>query len=223
MKKRVNHFLSSSLLLLLMSVAAIAQNGSPDIAAKADELINAYVKQGKFCGSVLIAKGGTVLLNKGYGMANYELDVPNTPQTKFRLGSITKQFTAMLIAQLAERGQLNVEDPVTKYLPDYPKETGDKVKIYNLLTHSSGIQNFTSFPEYATVKLKTNKTAEIVALFKDKPLEFAPGEKFKYSNSGYVLLAYLIEKITGKTYEQVLKENILEPLGMKNTGYDHNN
>jgi CubicO group peptidase (beta-lactamase class C family) len=208
---------------LLVSVAAAAQNASPEIAAKADALINAYVKQGKFSGSVLIAKGGTILLNKGYGMANYELDVPNTPQTKFRLGSVTKQFTAMLIAQLAERGQLNVEDPVTKYLPDYPKETGDKVKIYNLLTHSSGVPNFTSFPEYATAKMKANKTAEIVALFKDKPLEFAPGEKFKYSNSGYVLLAYLIEKITGKTYEQVLKENIFEPLGMKNTGYDHNN
>ncbi|MBI3653716.1 MAG: serine hydrolase [Acidobacteria bacterium] len=194
-----------------------------DLAPKADEIVNAYVKQGKFSGAVLVAKGGKVVLSKGYGMASYELEAPNTPQTKFRLGSITKQFTGMAIAQLVERGLLNVEDPITKYLPDFPKETGDKVTVYHLLTHTSGIPSFTNFTDYKQIKMNPFSGEKLLAWLKDKPLEFTPGEKFKYNNSGYFLLGYIIEKVSGKSYEQYLQENIFAPLGMKNTGYDHSN
>jgi CubicO group peptidase (beta-lactamase class C family) len=217
MQKRLITLFNSIFLIALLGVAAMAQ----DLAPKADEIVNAYVKQGKFSGSVLVAKGGKVILSKGYGMASYELEVANTPQTKFRLGSITKQFTGLAIAQLQERGLVNVEDPITKYLSDFPKEVGDKVTVYHLLTHTSGIPSFTNFADYRQIKMNTFSGEKLIAWLKDKPLEFTPGEKFKYNNSGYFLLGYLIEKVSGKSYEQYLKENIFEPLGMKNTGYDH--
>jgi CubicO group peptidase (beta-lactamase class C family) len=218
MQKRFMTIFHTAILIALLSIAAMAQ----DLAPKADEIVNAYVKQAKFSGSVLVAKGGKVILSKGYGMANYELEVPNTPQTRFRLGSITKQFTSMAIAQLVERGLVKIEDPITKYLPDYPKETGDKVTVYHLLTHTSGIPSFTNGKDYQQIKMSPFSGEKLVAWLKDKPLEFAPGEKYNYNNSGYYLLGYLIEKVSGKSYEQYLKENIFEPLGMKDTGYDHN-
>jgi CubicO group peptidase (beta-lactamase class C family) len=217
-QKRALALFQFAFLVTVLSVATRAQ----DLAPKADEIVNAYVKQAKFSGSVLIAKGGKVVLSKGYGMANYELEVPNTPQTRFRLGSITKQFTSMAIAQLVERGLVNIEDPITKYLPDFPKETGDKVTVYHLLTHTSGIPSFTNFKDYQQIKMNPFSGEKLIAWLKDKPLEFTPGEKFNYNNSGYFLLGYMIEKVSGKSYEQYLKENIFEPLGMKNTGYDHN-
>ncbi len=219
MQNCLSKFITSTLLLFVLSVAAMAQ----DLAPKAEEIVNAYVKQNKFSGSVLVAKGGKVVLSKGYGMANYELDVPNTPQTKFRLASVTKQFTAMAIAQMQERGLLSVEDPITKYLPDYPKETGDKVTIYHLLTHSSGIPSITNSADYPQIKMNKFSGEKLVVWLKGKPLEFAPGENYKYNNSGYILLGYLIEKVSGKPFEQYMKENIFTPLGMKDTGFDRNN
>jgi CubicO group peptidase (beta-lactamase class C family) len=202
-------------LILILNLAAWSQ----DLAAKADEYLNTQTKLGAFSGSVLIAQGSKVLLCKGYGMANLELGVPNTPQTKFRLGSVTKQFTAMAIMQLQEKGLLNVNDPIIKYIPDYPN--GEKITIHHLLTHTSGIPNLTDFPDFLETVMIPSPVEKTVERFKNKPLEFEPGEKFNYSNSGYVLLGYLIEKISGKTYEDFLKENIFQPLNMVNSGYDH--
>jgi CubicO group peptidase (beta-lactamase class C family) len=215
---RLRNISTIALVLMAFSAAALAQ----DLAPKADEIVNAYVKQKKFSGSVFVAKGGKIILSKGYGMANYELDVPNTPQTKFRLGSITKQFTAMAIAQLQERGSLSVDDPISKYLPDFPKPAGDKVTIFHLLTHTSGIPSFTGFPDYQQIKMSRFNGEKLIAWLKDKPLEFTPGEKFKYNNSGYFLLGYLIEKVSGKPYEQFVQENIFTPLAMTSTGFDRN-
>jgi CubicO group peptidase (beta-lactamase class C family) len=186
-----------------------------------EQVIQSYAANRQFMGSVLVAKGTQVLLNKGYGSANLEWDVPNSPATKFRLGSITKQFTAASILLLQERGKLNVQDPVKKYMADAPA-AWDKITIYHLLTHTSGIPNFTSFPEYAKWEPFATTAAEEVARFRDKPLDFAPGEKWSYSNSGYVLLGYLIEKITGGSYEKFVRENIFNPLGMRDSGYDSN-
>jgi CubicO group peptidase (beta-lactamase class C family) len=202
--------------VFIFSVVCIAQ----DIESKVDEYVNAYVKMGRFSGSILIAQNGKVLVSKGYGMANYEHDVPNTPQTKFRLGSITKQFTSMSIMQLQEKGLLNVDDPVIKHIPDYP-ETGKKITIHHLLTHTSGIPNFTSFPDYVKTMMLPSPAEKTVGRFMDKPLDFEPGEKYSYSNSGYILIGYVIEKVTGKSYEEYIQENIFKPLNMKNTGYDH--
>ncbi len=191
-------------------------------AEKLDKLISAYAEYGKFNGSVLVADKGTVIYKKGFGLADMEWNIPNQPDTKHRLGSITKQFTAMLIMQLVEQGKLKLDVPITTWLPDYPKKNGDIITIHHLLTHTSGIPNMTSFPGFLkNVSRNAYTPAQLVSMSADSTLEFKPGERFAYSNSGYLVLGYIIEKVTGKSYEQVLQENILTPLGMKNTGYDH--
>ena len=191
-------------------------------AEKIDELMRLYNEYGQFNGSVLVAENGKVIFKKGFGMANMEWEVPNQPDTKHRLGSVTKQFTAMLILQLVEEGKLNLNVPITTYLPDYPKETGDIITIHHLLTHTSGIPNFTSFPNYQKELSKNSYNPKaLIKIFSDSSLQFKPGEKFSYSNSGYLLLGAIIEKVSGKPYEQILHEKILDPLKMNNTGYDH--
>jgi CubicO group peptidase (beta-lactamase class C family) len=203
-------------LLFLLTAAGFAQD-----PARLEQIVQSYVAENHFMGTVLVAKGDEVILNKGYGSASLEWNIPNAPSTKFRLGSMTKQFTAACILLLQERGKLKIEDPVRKYMADAPP-AWDKITIHNLLTHTAGIPNFTSFPDYATTKALPSPAEKTVARFRDKPLDFEPGSKFSYSNSGYVLLGYLIEKISGQSYEKFLQENIFTPLEMKDSGYDSN-
>ena len=158
--------------------------------ARMEQVIQSFVADKQFMGAVLVARGNDILLDKGYGFANLEWNIPDSPKTKFRLGSITKQFTAASILLLEERGKLSVNDSVKKYMPDAPA-AWDKITIFNLLTHTSGIPSFTSFPDYAKLEPFPATSAELVARFRDKPLDFQPGEKWSYSNSGYVLLGYL--------------------------------
>jgi len=198
-----------------------AESPASDPVARMQQIIHSYVDNKSFMGTVLTVKDGKTLVSQGYGSADLEWNIPNTPTTKFRLGSITKQFTAASILLLVERGKLNIEDPISKYLPDAP-EAWKKITIYNLLTHTSGIPNFTSFPDYRSTEWKDTNPAEIVARFRDKPLDFEPGSKFSYSNSGYILLGYLIEKISGQNYADFLQRNIFTPLGMADTGIDSN-
>ena len=192
-----------------------------DSASRMEQVVQSYVSNKEFMGTVLITRDKTVLLNKGYGSANLEWDIPNSPTTKFRLGSLTKQFTAACVLLLEERGKLKVDDPVKKYMADAPA-TWDKVTIFNLLTHTSGIPDFTAFLDYGATEALATTPEKLVLRFRDKPLEFQPGEKMSYSNSGYVLLGYLIEKISGQTYSQFVQENIFKPLDMQNSGYDSN-
>ena len=152
---------------------------------KLDKLISAYVEYGKFNGSVLVAEKGNVIYKKGFGLADMEWNIPNQPDTKHRLGSITKQFTAMLIMQLVEQGKLKLDVPVSTYLPDYPKKNGDVITIHHLLTHSSGIPNMTSFPGFVKdVMRKSYNPMQLVKISADSTLQFKPGERFAYSNSG---------------------------------------
>ena len=202
---------------VLLAGACLAQ----DNVARMEQVVQTYASSKQFMGSVLVARDGRVLLDKGYGSANLEWDIPNTPTTKFRLGSVTKQFTAACILLLEERGRLKVDDPVKKHLPEAPA-AWDPVTIFHLLTHTSGIPSFTSFPDYRSTEAIPTTTEKLVARFRDKPLEFAPGEKWNYSNSGYVLLGYLIEKISGQSYADFVQENIFKPLGMADSGYDSN-
>src|ERR1700680_80387 len=197
-------------IVLFISIAVL---GRTQDVSRMDQIMQSYASAKTFMGTVLVARGGEILLGKGYGMANLEWDIPNAPSTKFRLGSVTKQFTAASILLLEERGKLKVEDPVKKYMPDAPAGW-DKVTIRHLLTHTSGIPSFTGFPEYRKIEPFETTPEKEVALFRDKPLEFAPGEKWNYSNSGYVLLGYLIERISGQPYEKFVQENIFTPLGM---------
>ena len=211
---------TSGLILALLIVSSPVFSQSK--VDKINEILSKYAEYGKFNGSALVADNGKVIYKKGFGMANMEWDIPNASDTKHRLGSITKQFTAMLILQLAEADKLDLQAPITTYLPDYSKANGDKITTHHLLTHTSGIPNYTSFPGFMQNETRNPYTPEeFVKKFQDKDLEFTPGEKFKYSNSGYFLLGVLIEKLSGKTYEELLHENIFEPLKMDNTGYDH--
>jgi CubicO group peptidase (beta-lactamase class C family) len=155
-------------------------------AEKIEELMTKYSEYGQFNGSVLVAENGKVIFKKGFGLANMEWEVPNQSDTKHRLGSVTKQFTSMLILQLVEEGKLKLDVPITTYLPDYPKKTGNLITIHHLLTHTSGIPDFTSFPIYQKeLSIKTYSPEALIKIFADSSLQFKPGEKFSYSNSGY--------------------------------------
>jgi CubicO group peptidase (beta-lactamase class C family) len=206
---------------LLFAVAGRAQHDPTSDVSRMDQVVQSYVADKTFMGSVLVARGNEILLNKGYGSANLEWNIPNSPDTKFRLGSVTKQFTAASILLLEERGKLKTDDLVKKYLPDAPA-AWDKITIFHVLTHTSGIPNFTSFPDYRSQEPFDTTPEKLVARFRDKPLDFEPGEKFSYSNSGYVLLGYLVEKISGQSYAKFLQENIFGPLSMKDSGIDSN-
>jgi CubicO group peptidase (beta-lactamase class C family) len=187
-----------------------------------DELVSLYHKYGQFNGAILVAENGAVIYKKGFGLANMEWNIPNEPDTKFRLGSITKQFTAALILQLAEEGKIKLDAKVSDYLPYYRKDTGSRITIHNLLSHTSGVPNYTAAPGFMqNVSRNPFEVDDFVKKYASGDLEFEPGTKFNYSNSGYFLLGAIIEKVTGKPYEKVLQEKILDPLGMKNTGYDH--
>ena len=189
---------------------------------KIDELMKQYYDYGQFNGSILVAEKGKVIYKKGFGMANMEWAIPNQPDTKFRIGSVTKQFTATLVLQLVEEGKIKLDGKLSDYLPDYRKDTGGKITIHQLLNHTSGIQSYTSRPDFfAEVSRNPYSVVDFVKKFASGDLEFEPGSKYSYNNSGYFLLGAIIEKVTGKSYETVLKERILEPLEMTNTGYDH--
>jgi CubicO group peptidase (beta-lactamase class C family) len=207
--------LTAAFALLLTAVAAAV---GQSIAANANQYLTTWAKQGRFSGTVLLAKDGKVLLRKSYGMANYELGVPNTPETVYRIGSITKSFTALSILQLEERGLLNVEDPVRKYVSEIPADWGD-ITIHQLLCHKSGIPDFMNAKTYEDFA-HPNHVENALKEYAGKPLLSKPGEVFRYSNSGYVLLGHIIEKVSGKSYEQYLTENILRPAGMDHTAVD---
>src|SRR5215831_5072972 len=204
--------------MVSFSSTALAQ----DKAAKIDQLISLYNKYGEFNGAALVADNGQVIFKKGYGLANMEWNIPNAPDTKFRLGSITKQFTATLILQLVEQGKIKLDGKLIDYLPDYRKDTGGKVTIHNLLSHTSGIPNYTALPGFfQNVSRNPFTVDDFIKKYASGDLEFEPGTKFVYSNTNYFLLGAIVEKLTGKKYEQVLKEKIFDPVGMKSTGYDH--
>ena len=189
--------------------------------ARMEQVIQSHASAGTFMGTVLVARDGAVVFDKAYGMANLELDVPNTTATKFRLGSVTKQFTAAAILLLEERGQLKIDDKVKAYLPDAPMNW-DRITVFNLLTHTAGIPNFTSLADYGTIKLSARTAAASVAAVRDKTLDFGPGENMSYSNSGYLVLGEIIEKVSGQSYEKFVTDNIFTPLGMTDSGYDSN-
>jgi CubicO group peptidase (beta-lactamase class C family) len=206
------------LLTLLWVLPAAAQT---ERGRRIDELVEAYHRFDQFHGSVLVAEGGEVLLKKGYGLANREHGIPNAPDTKFRLGSITKQFTSALVMQLVEGGKVKLDAKIGDYLAECPKHVGERVTIHQLLNHTSGIPSYTGFPDFAAKYSRDPLTPQALAkLYWEKELEFPPGSRYAYNNSGYHLLGVLVEKITGQTYAKALEERILAPLGMKDTGYD---
>ena len=192
-----------------------------DMTQQADELVQAFVESDDFCGAVLLAKDGKIILKKGYGLANREWDIPNSPDTKFRLGSITKQFTGMLIMMLVADGKIELEAPMLTYLPDYRKDIGEKVTIHHLLTHTSGIPSYTDSEEFMMTKVRNHYDPDkFVVEFCSGDLLYEPGSQYAYNNSAYFILGLIIEKVTGMTYAEALEERIFKPLGMNDSGYD---
>ena len=200
--------------------AAVSETGSAQIA-RVEQIVQHYADVEVFDGAVLVARGDEVLFSRAYGPANAELNVPNIVDTKFRIGSITKQFTAAAILLLEERGKLSVNDPVKKYYPDAPA-TWDRITVTHLVNHSSGIPNFTSLDGFDTFDRAAHTPEDTIRFFRDKPLDFEPGAEMRYSNSGYILLGHIIEKTGAQPYADFVAKNIFEPLGLEDTGVDSN-
>lgn len=187
---------------------------------KINEYMDKYTQIWAFSGSIAAIKNGDIIFNKAYGDANIEHKVKNTTETKYKIWSITKQFTAAAILILEERGLLRVEDSLKMYFPELV-ELDERITIHHLLTHTSGIFNYSNLPDsHKTFQRKYHKKVDLIKMFISKPLDFEPGTKWNYSNTGYYLLGMLIEKLSGMSYSEFLKNNIFLPLGMHNTGVD---
>lgn len=217
MKKKVLPLLLSLLVGLSANLTPAGGQSRTRLAAEFDRLISPILKAGEPGGVVLVARKGRVIYRKAFGLANMELGVPMRQEMVFNVGSLTKQFTAVAVLQLAEQGKLSLGDEITKYLPDYPTG-GQKITVENLLTHTAGIPG--SAPE-AITSLQGRKDLvglqEIIATFKNRPLDFTPGTRWSYSNNGYILLGAVIEKVSGLSYPAYLEKNIFKPAGMTHT------
>lgn len=194
---------------------------NPKICSVSEQL-DAYLQSctslGYFSGSVLVAKDGVIVLNKGYGLANHEHSTANTSTTKFRLSSLSKPFVSLAIMQLQEKGLLNVHARLSKYIPDYPR--GDEITIYHLLTHTSGIKNYTALADFNTFKKLPTTILQLIERFKYLGLASKPGTLYKFSNANYALLCFIIERVSGQPHYEYIIEHIFKPAGMINSGYD---
>ncbi|HEV7423678.1 MAG TPA: serine hydrolase [Candidatus Paceibacterota bacterium] len=210
------------ILLILFAYTVTGCNYGQISPASLDSLVSAYERQNSFNGTVLVAQKGKIILEKGYGFENKKENKLNTANTIYQIGSITKQFTSAIILQLVEKQKMGLQDRLSKYIPDYPM--GDSITVENLLTHTSGIYNYTDDENFMkTSSERPISRDSLINLFKNKPLDFPPGTKWSYSNSGYILLGIIIEKVTHKSYFQVARESIFEPLEMSHTGFDFTN
>ena len=200
------------LIKIFFLLATIAANGQSE---RISNILDEVDSKEHLSGVVLVGQGGQIIFQKAYGTANQSFSIANNFDTKFLLGSLTKQFTAMLVMQQVETGQLNLDAPLTKYLSDFRKETGDKITIRHLLTHTHGIPNADQTDRY-----KPMTKGEFIKKYCETNLEFSPGTQFRYSDIvGYYLLGVILETVTNKDFAKLLEEKIFEPLGMKNSGY----
>jgi CubicO group peptidase (beta-lactamase class C family) len=205
--------------LLLVSAVALAQSATDSqVSDNIKAYLSPFVQTGNFSGAVLVARGGRVLVREAYGMANYELRVPNSPETRFHIASVSKPFTAAAILQLQERGLLSTADRLSRFIPGFPNS--DRITLDHLLTHTSGIPNVNNLPDYDVFARTPHTLPQLVAKFADLPLEFQPGADYRYSNSNYNLLALVIEKVSGQSYGDYLSQHIFDPAGMRDSAHD---
>lgn len=206
----------------VLALAALTAGGGVAVAqdtGRMEQVIRASVDEGAFTGAVLVARGDEVLLDRGYGLANREWNAANDGDTKFRLASVSKQFTAVALMLLNERGLVDLDAPVKAYLADAPA-TWDQVTVRRLLTHTAGLPDFTRAPEYETLKLQPTTAAALMKGFRDRPLDFQPGQGWAYSNANYVVATAVIEAVSGASYAAFVVDNLFAPLGMADSGYD---
>ncbi len=194
------------------------QGYSQLISSRIDDLVNDYVAHHHFMGTVLVAEKGKVVFAKGYGLADVDRNMPNTPETKFMIGSITKQFTAMLVTQLVEKGRIRLENTISDFIPEFPADIGKVITVEMLLNHASGLRLPEGIEKYYSASKKEEFLQEFIKQQLEEGLRFEPGKGYAYSNTGYYILGLIIEKVTGKSYEEVLRGQILDPLGMADTG-----
>ncbi len=213
----MKNVLTTGLLFVATFLFSLGTLTAQDLSQQLDPLFEQEYPADGPGATVLVAKNGKILYRKAFGLANLELKVPMKPEHVLELGSITKQFTAVAILMLAEKGKLSLDDPLSKYIPDYPK--GKDIKIHHLLNHTSGIKSYTDMPSFRELARTDMTPVELIAVFKDEPMEFSPGEKYKYNNSAYIILGHLVEQVAGISYEEFIKQNIFTPLGMKNSYY----
>src|ERR1700722_14025001 len=206
------------LVLAIIFCSAKINAHAETLHQKLDEYIQAHTDLGYFSGSVLVAIKDEIILCKGYGLSNYEHQIPNTPQTKFKLSSIAKPFTSLAIMQLQEKGLLKVTNLLSQYIPDYPR--GNEITIHNLLSHTSGIKNYTALPDFHIFKRQSHSITELIHRFKSIALDFQPGTAYKFSNSNYVLLNYIIELVTAMPFTDYIVQHVFKPVGMLNTGIE---
>ena len=199
--------------------AAASEARPSAVESRLDAVAKAYLAEKRFMGAVLIVDGDKVLLDRGYGMANLDWDIANAPDVKFRIGSLTKQFTAALVLLLQQDGKLALSDPISKFLPEAPS-IWSAITVSELLHHTSGIPDFTDDPSFPAWSATPRTAKETMALVAGKPLDFATGSKFVYSNTNYEVLGAIIEKVSGRSYADLLKSRLLEPLGLRDTGLD---
>jgi CubicO group peptidase (beta-lactamase class C family) len=220
MKKLLFYFVAISWLVGSCTQADTVPTPDPAIVSRIDELITQYTEEGEFSGSVLIAEKGFVVLNEGYGFADYEREIPNTPHTQSSIGSVTKVFTCAAIRMEADKGALTQDDTLAQYIPDYPR--GDEITISQLLNHTSGIVDYVNDMVYDDPKYMADPiTIEaLIDRFKYEPLEFDPGTQYDYSNSGYVLLGYIIEQTSGMSFYEYIEKEIFTPLEMNDSVAD---
>ncbi len=209
---------------LVVPPSALAQQGTPaTVALRIDEVMRSHAAAEDFSGSVLVARDGRILYEHAFGYANLEWKIPNDLRTKFEIGSMTKQFTALLVLQFVNDRKINLDGRLSDYLPHYRKDTGNRVTIRQLLAHTSGIPNFISTPGFLNgpASRTTYSVQDFAQKYCSGDLEFEPGTRFHYSNSGYFLLGAVLEQVSGSSYEQLLKDRIFTPVGMNDSGYAH--
>jgi CubicO group peptidase (beta-lactamase class C family) len=214
-----------ALVFLTTALCVAADDRILSKAERIEQLITQYEKYGYINGAVLVAEHGKIIYAKGIGEANMESHTPNTPRTKFGIASITKQFTAALVLQQATEGKIRLEGKITEYLPWYRKDTGDRITIEQLLHHTSGLPPDFDMPEFSeSAEARRHYEPQAFAeKFCQPQLASEPGTKWEYSNCGYDLLGLILERSTGRSFEDLLRERILEPLGMKDSGMNRNN
>jgi CubicO group peptidase (beta-lactamase class C family) len=206
------------LILVFIGFCCAYGAAAQSFETQADQLMTAQYKPDGPGATILVAKNGKPIYRKAFGKANLELNVAMKPENVFELGSITKQFTAVAILMLMDQGKLSLSDEITKFIPDYPTKNR-KITVHHLLNHTSGIKSYTDMESFRKLARTDMAPMELINVFKNEPMDFDPGEQWRYNNSGYILLGYIIEKASGKTYENFIEENIFKKLGMTHSWY----
>jgi CubicO group peptidase (beta-lactamase class C family) len=207
--------------ITVLSLNSQSRSYAQNLESNIDSLLQKKYPPNAPGSTFLIAQNGNIIYKKAFGLANLELNVPMETDNVFEIGSMTKQFTAISILMLMEKGELNLDDEITKFIPDYPTN-GNKITIHHLLTHTSGIKSYTSLKKLNAISKQDLTPLALIDFFKNEPIDFVPGEKFKYNNSGYVILGYIIEKVTGQPYANFVEEQIFKKLNMTASQYANN-